>query len=86
MDMFSKFLSSKDSDNEEEEKSTQSPGHKKRTHLLNFSNQILAVLMKTEDGRARAAESIFMNIKHEESKRFEEFIACLYLIFYLTNG
>lgn len=85
--MFSKFLSSKDSDHEEEE--TVSPNSsivKKKNHLLNYSNQILSILMKNQEGRARAAESILLSIRCEEARRFEEFVACLFLIFYLTNG
>lgn len=66
MDMFSKFLSAKDSDHEEEE--TPSPHFsllKKKNHLINFSNQILSILMKNQEGRARAAESILLSIRCE---------------------
>lgn len=87
MDIFSKFLNSKDSDQEEEENTSASPTiWKKRNHLMNYSQQVLTTLIKNEEGRAKAAESIMLNIMLEEARRFEEFIACLFLIFYMANG
>ena len=85
--MFSKFLNSKDSENEEEEShSPPTNSYKKKTHLLHYSSEILQILMKNQEGRARAAESILLNIRFESARIFEEFISCLFLIFYLTNG
>lgn len=62
--MFSKFLGSKDSDHEEDESISPNPIiTKKKNHLLNYSNQILSILMKNQEGRARAAESILISIR-----------------------
>ena len=64
--MFSKFLATKDSDDVEEENQPASPTIilKKKINFMNCSLSSLNILMKSDDSKTRAAESILMSLRH----------------------
>ncbi len=81
MDMFSNFLSFKESDDDEQEPSAN--GFSKRTNFKNISNNVLDIIKYQENQRKLAIEFLINYIHQEESKVYEEFVSCLFLTFNL---
>lgn len=42
--------------------------------------------MRSQDSRARGAETVLLGLRCEEARRFEEFVGLLWIIFYLVGG
>jgi hypothetical protein len=86
MDMFSNFLSFKESDDEQEPEPN---AFNRRNNFKAISNSVLDVVRYQENHKKVAVEFLFNYIHNEESKVYEEFLSCLFLTFnllYLTDN
>lgn len=81
MDMFSNFLSFKESDDEE----VISPDNKfsKRNNFKSISNNVFEIIKYNDSHKKLAVEYLISYIHNEESKVYEEFLSCLFLTFNL---
>jgi hypothetical protein len=80
MDMFSNFLSFKESDDEQE----QPPNEiNRKANFKSISNNVFDILKYRENHRKLAVEFLISYIHREEAKVFEEFLSCLFLTFNL---
>ena len=80
MDMFSNFLSFKESDDEQEPLPND---YNRRTNFKSISNNVFDLLKYRDSNRQLAVDFLINYIHMEEAKVYEEFLSCLFLAFNL---